>query len=215
VLRWVYLVSIAVLLLVVAGPGVAQDLASSYHIGEHVQVKPTPWQDVWEEGVIRDFSYDHSQLIIRSPSADRAFNIEDVRHIGEGGPAASGAGQGDTASNSRNGPVRHTETSAPAQANLPAGGGRNGERVSVAVGGACCYDGTIIGTGAGAAAGMYLIHYDHPGSQDAYAQPRFIYPFGTRNPNAAPATARRGGPTRCVMTYLNGIPTCLPVAAPR
>ena len=208
--RWFVGLGALAALFLATGPGAAQDPVSSYHLGEHVQVKPTPWQDVWEEGVIRDFSYDHSQLIIRSASADRAFNIEDVRHAGSGGPASDTGRGAPAGAAGLGGQATPVGSARGAQA---AGGDRNGERVSVAVGGACCYDGTIIGSGSGSAAGMYLIHYDHPGSLDAYAQPKFIYPFGTRNPTAA-ATGRGKGSTRCVMSYQNGIPICLPVAAP-
>jgi hypothetical protein len=192
----------AVLVAVSAGPARAQDGASTYRVGEHVSVKPTSWQDVWEEGVVESVTSD--QVIVHSPSAWRAFVLSDVRHLSASSPGGTGGGQAGVA------PRRSYATASPggtagqaagsgtsgnagAAQVAAAGGGRNGERVSVAVGGSCCYDGTIVGTGSGAAAGMYLIHYDNPASHDAYAQPHFIFPFGTETPGRR-RTARAAAP---------------------
>jgi hypothetical protein len=213
-----------------ASPARAQEAASTYTVGEHVEVKPTSRQNAWEDGVVVEVTAD--QVVVRSASAWRAFVLTDVRHRQGGGPAPQGgaevygrsystgpsAGSGARGGGSGAGQAASNRAAGASRAAAPAGqgGGRNGERVSVAVGGACCYDGTIIGTGSGSAAGMYLIHYDNPASQDAYAQPHFIFPRGTRNRNAAPAPDRPGtGHTRCVMSYGGPYPVCLPVAAPR
>lgn len=240
-MAWTGLAAALLLSLAAAAPAAAQpaaapvDVSTIYAIGQRVEVKPTPWQDVWEEGVVRDYSYDRSQLIIKSASADRAFNLQDVRPLGSGG--ATGGAAGRTANAAGNGapPQNARNTTAPGQTNggrrapntggptntplaaAEAGprsaGGRMGERVSVSVSGVCCYDGTIIGAGQGALTGYWLIHFDNPASTDSYAKDAFVYARGTRNPPPGQGAAPGRG-TRCVMTYRGGIPVCLPVAAP-
>lgn len=205
--------------LMAAGQATAQDTAASYKTGERVEVKPTTWQDTWEVGVVTGFSYDHSQLIIKSPTAgERAFVMKDVRHIGDVAATAAPQPPAYTPPQAGAQQPRFAPPPRPAVADGAANGaqvGRTGQRVSVAVAGSCCYDGTIIGAGSGAAAGMYMIHFDNPASQDQYAQPKYIYPFGTRNPNAqAGAPAQGGKKYNCVISYIGGKPVCLTTAPP-
>ena len=200
--------------LLAAGAAAAQDAASSYHVGEHVELKPTPWQDIWEEGVIQKVLPQYDQVVIKSPSAERAFEMKDVRHMGAQAaapPAEMGAGPGPADAAGFPPPMAEQAPPPPAMTLAAADpGSRLGERVSVAVGGSCCYDGTIIGMGSGSVAGFYLIHFDNPASQDQYANPKYVYARGTR---ATPPPGN-GGHIHCVMGTIGGKPACLPTAAP-
>ncbi len=194
--RWISGISIFLLGFGALAPEVmAQDSTAGYEVGDHVEVKPTTWQNIWEEGVVTGISYDHTQLIIKSPIAgERGFVMKDVRHLG-------GAKAADVQQAAPQAAPRYVAAPAPQQ------GARNGERVSVAVGGACCYAGTIIGTGTGSLAGMYLIHFDNPASQDQYAQAKYIYPRGTA---ARAAPVRRGNGSGCQIMTIGYKPVCRP-----
>ena len=75
----------------------AQAPADTYKIGERVEVRPTPPREIWEPGVVTDFTYDTGQLIVRWAANERAFEDRDVRHLAPPPPrspekAAGGAG---------------------------------------------------------------------------------------------------------------------------
>ncbi len=90
-----------------------------------------------------------------------------------------------------------------------------GDKVSVYVGGSCCYDGTVAEVGRGSMAGYYLIHFDNPSSQDQYAKYSNVVARRAPAPTAAPVSPKALSPAvHCVMGTIGGKPVCLPTAPP-
>ena len=185
----------------------AQSAVSSYVIGERVEVKATPWQDIWEGGVIREVLPQYDQVVVKSSSADRAFEMKDVRHLG----TTSASAKPNTVSGAKKSTANAETTSGAGSARASTKGSA---KVSVYVSGSCCYDGTIVGEGTGSLKGYYLIHFDNPSSPDQYAKAENVVP---RRAAGAPAAEKASGPGRkidCIIGHVGGKPVCYPAAAP-
>ena len=80
-LRRAALALAALVMIGAAAPAAAQAAPDSYKVGDKVEVRPEPARDVWEPGVITDFTYDTGLPIVRWPANERAFEAKDVRPL--------------------------------------------------------------------------------------------------------------------------------------